>query len=180
MGWRASLGLALAMAGQRGGALAANVAVGATPGSFDVSLSGSSSYCTPIKIAPGATGTLPQIQLKSDSQTIGGPLGAGRSLGGFSTITRGAKDRFVDGLPGAINFDDGGSTDLSKKDALYLNGQRIVAARGPFGFGVNPSIEYRKVNDDFTESVHFGLRQALRVCNLIRPLSFLLGTVSFP
>jgi hypothetical protein len=135
---------------------AASVVVGSIPGSFDVTLSGSSSYSVPIKIAPGAAGTQPQIALNYNSQTIGGPLGAGWSLGVLSTITRGPKDKFVDGAPGAVKFDDGGSPDLNKQDALYLDGQRLVPVRGPVGSGRDRRIEYRKVNDDFTEVMQFG------------------------
>jgi RHS repeat-associated protein len=148
--------VSLAAAGGSCETIAANIAVGSIPGSFDVSLSGSSSYSVPIKIAPGAAGTQPQIQLNYDSQTIGGPLGAGWSLGGFSAITRGPKDKFVDGAPGAIEFEDGGSPNLTEQDALYLDGQRLVPVRGPTGSGADRQIEYRKVNDDFTEVVQFG------------------------
>jgi hypothetical protein len=45
-------------------ALGANVVVGSIAGSFDVSLSGSSNYSIPIKIAPGTVGTQPQIPMK--------------------------------------------------------------------------------------------------------------------
>ena len=126
----------------------ADVAVGAIPGSFDVSLSGSSSYSIPIKIAPGTAGTQPQIQLQYDSQTIGGPLGAGWSLGGFSAITRGPRDKFVDGILSAVNMDD--------QDALFLDGQRLVPVKAPAGSGASRRIEYRKVNDDSTDVVQFG------------------------
>jgi hypothetical protein len=124
--------------------LVAGTTIGSIPGSFDVSLSGSSSYSVPIKIAPGSAGTQPQIQLNYDSQTIGGPLGAGWSVGGLSAITRGPRDAFVDGMPGAINFDD--------NDAIYLDGQRIVRVKGPTGTGPVREVEYRKVNDDLLKS----------------------------
>ena len=74
--------------------------VGEIPGKFNVSLSGSSNYSIPIKIAPGAAGTQPQIQINYDSQNLGGPLGAGWSLGGISAITRGPRDQFAMALPG--------------------------------------------------------------------------------
>lgn len=128
-------------------ALSASLAVGAIPGSFDVTLSGSSSYSIPIKIAPGAAGTQPQVQLNYDSQTLGGPLGAGWSLGGLSVITRGSKDQFVDRKPGGINFDN--------DDALYLDGQRLIKIQTP-QWGDPTGVYYRKVNDDFTEIVRYG------------------------
>ena len=155
MRWRAGLILCaiLVVAAARAQAIAE---VGSIPGSFDVSLSGSSSYSVLIKIAPGTAGTQPQVQLNYDSQTIGGPLGAGWSLGGMSAITRGPKDKFVDGIPDAIKFNDGGSTVLTDQDALYLDGQRLIPVRGPKGSGPDRQVEYRKANDDFTEIVQFG------------------------
>lgn len=140
----AALGLTISQSD----AAAANVAVGSIPGSFSVSLSGSSSYSIPIKIAPGAAGTQPQIQLNYDSQTLGGPLGAGWSLGGLSAITRGPKDTFVDGVPDAVNLND--------KDGLYLDGQRLVVVRGTSGPPSDRRTEYRKANDDFTEIIRYG------------------------
>ena len=65
-----------------------------SPGTFNVTLSGSSGYSIPIKIAAGSAGTQPQIQLNYDSQALGGSLGAGDSLGGLSVITRGPHDPF--------------------------------------------------------------------------------------
>jgi hypothetical protein len=121
---------------------------GMIPGTFDVTLSGSSSYSVPIKVAPGSAGTQPQVQFVYDSQTLGGALGAGWSLGGLSVITRGPHDQFVDGRPGAIRLND--------EDALYLDGQRIVPISPPKGAGPSRQIEYRKINDDFTQIHQFG------------------------
>ncbi len=123
-------------------------AVGTIPGNFNVSLSGSSDYSIPIKIAPGAGGTQPQIQINYDSQNLGGPLGSGWALGGVSAITRGPRDQFVDGAPGPVNLDD--------NDALYLDGQRLVPVHNPVGTGTGRRIEYWKVNDDFTYIVEIG------------------------
>jgi hypothetical protein len=126
----------------------ADVAIGTIPGNFNVTLSGSSNYSIPIKIAPGAAGTQPQIQLVYDSQTIGGAIGAGWSLAGLSAITRGPHDQFVDGAPGPVL--------LSETDALYFDGQRIVPVGGPTGAGPQREIEYRKVNDDHTKIIQIG------------------------
>jgi RHS repeat-associated protein len=131
---------------------APEVVVGSVPGTFSVTLSGSSSYSVPIKVAPGSAGTQPQIQLNYDSQALGGALGAGWALGGLSAITRGPRNAFVDGATGAVNFDD--------NDALYLDGQRLIRVRGPTkkcsGADCWTETEYRKVNDDFTEVIQFG------------------------
>ncbi|WP_171054517.1 RHS repeat-associated core domain-containing protein [Roseovarius arcticus] len=130
------------------GAAAEERLVGAIPGALDVTLNGSSSYSIPIKIAPGTAGTQPKIQLAYSSQSFGGPLGAGWSISGISAITRGPKDQFVDGAAGAINLDD--------DDALYLDGQRILPIGPAVGTGSSRTLEYRKVDDDFSEIVQYG------------------------
>src|SRR5271157_1260991 len=122
--------------------------VGTVPGTFTVSLAGSSSYSMPIRVAPGSAGTQPKIELTYDSQSFGGALGAGWSIRGFSAIARGPRDQFVDGRPGAVG--------LSEQDALYLDGQRIVPISAPTGAGVARQVEYRKVNDDFTQILQYG------------------------
>ena len=108
-----------------------------------VALSGSSQLLRfRLKLRLDSAGTQPQIQLNYNSQTLGGALGAGWSLGGLSAITRGPRDVFVDGTAGAINLDD--------NDALYLDGQRIVRSRGRRA----PAQRVRsspQSNDDFTE-----------------------------
>ncbi|MHC6157517.1 RHS repeat-associated core domain-containing protein [Bradyrhizobium elkanii] len=144
---QAAILCALATMGASSAAFSADVTVGAIPGSFDVSLSGSSSYSAPIKIAPGSAGTQPQLSLGYDSQAFGGVLGAGWSIGGLSAITRGPRDVFVDGLPSGINFDD--------KDALYLDGQRLVEVPATAS-SIPGATYYRKINDDHTEIVRYG------------------------
>ena len=129
-------------------ALALETTVGSIPGSFDVSLSGSSSYAIPLKIAPGTAGTQPQIQLNYDSQNLSGALGAGWAIGGLSAITRGPKDKFTDGAPAGIAFDN--------EDALYLDGQRLIKLQTPPSWGVPGATYYRKANDDYTEIVRYG------------------------
>ncbi|WP_296714051.1 SpvB/TcaC N-terminal domain-containing protein [Rhodoblastus sp.] len=125
----------------------AEVAIGSIPGSFDVTLSGSASYSVPIKIAPGAAGTEPRIQLVYDSQAIGGAMGPGWSLSGLSVITRGPKDQFTDGTIAGVHLDE--------SDALYLDGQRLVPI-SQSGAGGSRKIEYRKAFDDQTKIVQTG------------------------
>jgi hypothetical protein len=92
--------------------------VGTIGGSFDVTLSGSSSYSIPIRIAPGTAGTEPKVALVYDSQAPGGSLGAGWSLAGLSAITRGPKSLYFDGEVDVVRLQD--------SDALFLDGQRLV------------------------------------------------------
>jgi len=104
-------------------------------------LSGSASYSVPIKIAPGAAGTEPKIQLVYDSQSLGGPLGAGWSISGFSIITRGPKDQFTDNMIDGVRLED--------SDALYLDGERLIPI-SMTGSGAARTIEFRKAIDDQT------------------------------
>jgi RHS repeat-associated protein len=123
------------------------MAIGAIGGSFDVTLSGSASYSIPIKVAPGTSGTEPKLQLIYDSQSIGGPLGAGWSISGFSTITRGPKDQFTDNVIEGVNLND--------SDALYFDGQRLIPV-DTSASGAAQKIVYRKLLDDQTRITQIG------------------------
>lgn len=121
--------------------------VGSIAGSFDVSLSGSSVYSIPIRIAPGTAGTEPKISVTYDSQASSGPLGAGWSISGLSFITRGHKNFFTDHETSGINFDD--------SDALFMDGQRLIAIT-QVGIGKEKQVVYRKEVDDLTRIVQIG------------------------
>src|SRR5262249_644486 len=109
--------------------------VGTIGGSFDVTLSGTSTYTIPIRVAPGIAGTEPKLALTYDSQAPSSSLGAGWSVTGISTIMRGPKTRFVDGVVEGV--------DLSDNDALYLDGQRLIPIRMT-GSGAGRKLEFRK------------------------------------
>jgi RHS repeat-associated protein len=126
----------------------AETAVGAIPGSFDVSLYGSATYSIPIRVAPGTAGMQPSLSIVYDSQAPSGPLGAGWSIAGISIITRGPKNARSDGVPDGVKMTD--------SDALYLDGQRLVAIRSA-GSGNGRTIEYRKEIDDQTRIVEVGV-----------------------
>ncbi|MGJ5181849.1 RHS repeat-associated core domain-containing protein [Bradyrhizobium oligotrophicum] len=121
--------------------------VGTIGGSFDVSLSGTSTYTIPIRVAPGAAGTEPKLALTYDSQAPAGSLGAGWSVTGISTIARGPKTRFVDGVVEGV--------DLSDNDALYLDGQRLIPIKKT-GSGPGRRIEFRKEIDDQSQIIQLG------------------------
>jgi RHS repeat-associated protein len=121
--------------------------VGSIAGSFDVSLSGSAVYTVPIRVAPGTSGMQPRLSLIYDSQALSGPLGAGWAIGGLSVITRGPKNVRFDGIPDGVK--------LAESDALYLDGQRLVAI-AISGSGAGKTVEYRKATDDQTRIVETG------------------------
>jgi hypothetical protein len=121
--------------------------VGTIGGSFDVTLSGTSTYTIPIRLAPGAAGTEPKLALTYDSQSPSGSLGAGWSITGISAITRGPKTRFADGVVEGV--------DLSDNDALYLDGQRLIPI-AKAGSGAGQKIEFRKEIDDQSQIIQLG------------------------
>src|SRR5258708_36101849 len=121
--------------------------VGSITGSFDVTLSGSATYTIPIRIAPGTWGMEPKLSLVYDSQAPSGPLGAGWSIAGLSAITRGPKNARFDALPDGVRMEE--------SDALYLDGQRLVAI-STRNSGATRQVEYRKETDDQTRIIETG------------------------
>ncbi|WP_316185624.1 MULTISPECIES: RHS repeat-associated core domain-containing protein [unclassified Bradyrhizobium] len=121
--------------------------VGTIPGAFDVTLSGSSTYSIPIRMAPGAGGTEPKLAIVYDSQAAAGALGAGWSIVGMSVITRGPKSLFFDGVVDGVR--------LEESDALFLDGQKLIPI-ATSGGGAARRIEYRKEIDDQSRIVQFG------------------------
>ena len=116
-------------------------------GTFDVSASGSATYTIPIRVAPGSAGTEPKISITYDSQAMGGALGAGWSIAGLSTITRGPRNLFLDNAHSGVRLDD--------TDALFLDGERLIAVRTT-GVGASRTVEYRKAVDDTTRILQMG------------------------
>lgn len=123
------------------------VDVGTIPGGVEVSQSGNAYYNIQLKLPPGTAGTQPKVSLAYDSQTVGGPLGAGWTLGGFSVITRGPKTLKTDGVVKGIVVDD--------SDALYLDGQRLIPVRTE-GSGAAKQTHFRKENDAVDRIVQRG------------------------
>lgn len=121
--------------------------VGTIGGNFDVTLSGSSTYSIPIRIAPGTAGTEPKVALVYDSQAPGGSVGAGWSLAGLSAITRGPKSLYFDGEVDGVR--------LQESDALFLDGQRLVPINIS-GTGAARRVEFRKEVDDQSQIVQIG------------------------
>jgi RHS repeat-associated protein len=111
--------------------------VGAIPGEFAVTESGSATYVIPIEIPPGRAGIQPNLVLAYSSSTANGTLGAGFSLDGLSSITRCSRTLAQDTYTKPVL----GTPD----DALCLDGQRLVQVEG--------TNEFRTSVDTFTKIV---------------------------
>ena len=125
----------------------ANAQVGSIQGSFDVSTSGSSTFSLPIRTVPGSSGMAPKLTLSYDSQSMGGPVGAGWGVVGVSTITRGTRSLYPHGRVTGVNLDEG--------DALFLDGQELIAISRS-GTGSSQRTEYRKRVDDQSRIIRTG------------------------
>jgi len=94
---------------------------GTVPGSLSISPQGTATYTVPIQCPPGTAGMTPTISLAYNSDTVAGASGAGWSVQGFSTITRGTKTIDQDGYVKGPTF--------TKNDALFLDGARLIPVR---------------------------------------------------
>lgn len=102
------------------------VVPGTLLGQASVGTSGSAQYSFPIATPAGTAGMEPKLFVTYDSNSGPSHFGLGWSLTGFSYISRTVRTPFIDGRPGAIDFDnpeDGFST-----DGLTLDGARLVPA----------------------------------------------------
>lgn len=121
--------------------------VGAVNGSFDVTATGTSTYSLPIRSVPGSSGLAPSLSLSYNSQYIGGPLGAGWSVVGLSTITRGGRSLRPHGRITGVELDE--------SDLLFLDGEELVPI-AQAGSGATQRTEYRKRNDDQSRIIRTG------------------------
>ncbi|MBW8365838.1 MAG: FG-GAP-like repeat-containing protein [Rhizobium sp.] len=120
-------------------------AVGATPGSHQVSPSGAFTYTIPIAIPPGTAGIEPKLSLSYNSQGGNGLLGMGWSLAGLSVIHRCPKTLVQDGVIGGVNY--------NANDRYCLDGQRLVAVSGTYGADAT---EYRTESESYSRIVSYG------------------------
>lgn len=120
-------------------------AVGATPGSHQVSPSGAFTYTIPIAVPPGTAGIEPKLSLSYNSQGGNGLLGMGWSLAGLSVIHRCPKTMVQDGVIGGVNY--------NANDRYCLDGQRLVAVSGTYGADAT---EYRTESESYSRIVSYG------------------------
>lgn len=119
---------------------------GFTPGEFNVSSDGGSSYSLPIAVPPGTAGMQPALSLSYNNRTGNALLGKGWTLGGLSVITRCPATIAEDGSIDPIDFDG--------NDKFCIDGERLVAVSGAYG---DDSTEYRTATDGFTKVISYGV-----------------------
>jgi len=128
--------------------------VGAIPGHFAVSPSGSATYTIPIEVPPGINGMQPNISLVYNSHAGQGYLGWGWSLGGQSAISRTGKTLYHDGVVEGIQLD--------ASDNLMLDGQRLIRI---VGNSLTVGAEYRTEAETFSRITRefFGIHLGFKV-----------------
>lgn len=122
-----------------------DVSVGAMGGAFSVSPMGGATYTIPIEVPQGVNGLQPHLSIVYNSQAGNGICGYGASLAGLSSITRGPKDIYHDGLARGINY--------QADDALYLDGVRLILSSGTPG---QDGTVYIPESDPFTRVIAHG------------------------
>ncbi len=100
---------------------ATNEHIGTIAAQFRVTESGAATYSIPISLPTGTAGVMPQVSLNYSSQAGEGLMGQGWSLSAASAITRCGKTPVYDGKQGGV--------DLTTKDRLCYNGQRLLKNR---------------------------------------------------
>ncbi len=96
-----------------------NCIPGSIGGSIDISATGAANYSLPILVSPGTHGMLPKLSIVYSSQSGNDILGYGWHLTGLSAISRVSKNNYYDGACSPLS--------LSSKDALVLDGQRLIS-----------------------------------------------------
>jgi RHS repeat-associated protein len=116
----------------------APLAMGRTPGKFDVTPDGSASYTVPLWVPDGRNGMQPDLRLVYNSRHGDGLLGQGWSISGLSSIapcrSTMAQDRKAEPV------------DFLPSDKLCLDGERLV----PLSFSGGFPSEYRTERDPFS------------------------------
>ena len=95
-----------------------NLPVGAIPGNYGVSNTGSATYRIPIYTPQGVNNFQPSISIVYNSNSLYGIAGAGWNIAGISAITRSNKDYYHDGKNEEMIFNSAGK--------FVLDGNRLI------------------------------------------------------
>ena len=110
------------------------------PVNFNVTSTGSASFSLPIDVPKAIGNVVPKLSISYSSQSSNGTVGYGCNITGYSVITRGPRDIYHDGKADAVDY--------SCKDAIYLDGQRMILKSGN---SLTPGAIYVLENSPFTE-----------------------------
>jgi len=110
---------------------------GRTQGRYGVSPSGAATYSIPIWTPPGPNGLTPSISLDYNSQSGNSLAGVGWNLSAALAIERCNRTKAQDGGAAPI--------DLSTNDKFCINGKRLRAISGTYGFA--GSVYYTEIAD---------------------------------
>jgi hypothetical protein len=132
----------------------------ATPGEFQVTDAGASSYTIPLYTAPAAGNLDVKLALQYNSQSGNGVFGVGWSLTGVSSITRCPRTIAEEGERVGVKN--------NATDIFCLDGQKLRAVAGAYGAAGS---EYRTAIDSYSKIVANGQQGT-------GPLSFTVYTKS--
>lgn len=120
---------------------------GYTPGSFQVTDAGATTYSIPLVLVPGTNGVQPSLVLMYSSQSANGIFGQGFAMQGNSAISRTGQTYAQDGHSYGISF--------TNTDRFALDGQRLVLTDPSVTYG-SPGSEYRTEQNNFYKIVANG------------------------
>ena len=113
--------------------------VGALPASTSVSTSGTGRVRVPLRLPPARRGMGPRLGVAYDSDRGDGILGPGFTLTGLSSISRCARNTARDGTNAGVALDE--------RDALCLDGERLLPIDPSVGGAATSGVEYRPEHD---------------------------------
>ncbi len=105
--------------------VSAQIDVGTTAGSLEVSPTGALTYSVPIAIPPGVRDVAPGISLSYSSQSGNGIAGWGWNISGLSAITRIGTTLAHEGFINGVDF--------QLDDRFALDGQQLILTKGTYG-----------------------------------------------
>ncbi len=127
-------------------------AVGAIPGTFNVSATGAATYTIPIEVPSGVNGMQPNIALSYNSQAGNGIAGWGWNISGMSAITSTNRTVYYDDVVRGIEWRYG--------DALTLDGNRLIVVDDS---NCRDSVVYRTEIDNGLHIVGYGVKMITSV-----------------
>ncbi|MFT6945919.1 MAG: hypothetical protein ACJARP_000329 [Vicingaceae bacterium] len=96
--------------------------VGKIPGDYSVDASGGVNYSIPIQLSPGSNGVQPNLSITYSTSNNISNVGLGWGIAGLSSITRGSKNKYYDGISEIVQLDGTDAFLLDCAEAIYETG----------------------------------------------------------